>query len=157
MTGIAFTDTEALKRCDISWSGDETKELSAEFIYRVIEKYGGPEKFYKKFFITSICPVGFTKNGVNFNYYDEAECMNILMPYIQKTFAEQTAFGAKKTAVVLGRGKNYTHIKAMNGACSFFETILPLDHPRFIMQYRRKKIDEYIEQYINILNGAQGI
>ena len=63
VTGIAFTDTKALEYCGIKNEVTETKELSAEFVYRVIEHYGGPEKFYKQFFIASICPVGFTKNG----------------------------------------------------------------------------------------------
>ncbi len=36
----------------------------------MIEAYGGVQKFYNKFFISSICPYGFIENGNNFNYYD---------------------------------------------------------------------------------------
>ena len=29
----------------------------------------------------------------------------------------------------------------------------PLDHPRFIMQYRRKRLDKYLDLYARILSG----
>ena len=33
----------------------------------------------------------------------------------------------------------------------YFEKIIPLSHPRFIMQYKRKKLDEYLNMYKNAL------
>ena len=30
----------------------------------------GEQKFYNKFFISSVCPFGFIKDNKNFNYYD---------------------------------------------------------------------------------------
>ena len=153
-TGIAFTDTDALEICGIRHKVESTKELSAGFIYKVIEKYGGPEKFYKNFFITSICPVGFIKNGVNFNYYDEASFLKLILPYIEKTFAKQHAFGAKPTAIVLGKGLNYKVIEKINKDLKFFKKILPIEHPRFVMQYRRKRVEEYVEMYQKVLESS---
>ena len=40
-------------------------ELSAEFIYEVKERFGGPRKFYAEFFIPAISPPGFVKEGNN--------------------------------------------------------------------------------------------
>jgi len=35
-----------------------------------------------------------------------------------------------------------------------FDKIETLDHPRFIMQYRKKKIDSYISQYITAFDRS---
>ena len=153
-TGIAFTDTDALRACDIPNSIPETRELSAAFVYRVIAAYGGPQEFYRRFFVTSICPFGFVRNGVNFNYYDDASSMKTLLPFIKETFSSQVHFGAAPVAVVLGKGKNYNAIKKMNDEMGWFDKIVPLDHPRFVMQYRRKRADEYCELYMDTLNEA---
>ena len=154
VTGIAFTDTEGLRVCGIENNVAETRELSAEFVYRVIAAYGGAEKFYRDFFVTSFCPVGFMKDGVNFNYYDSTAFMKAVLPYIRETFKRQMSFGAKRSAVVLGRGKNYKAISDVNEEHGFFDRIVPLDHPRFVMQYRRKRIDAYIEEYLAALSDA---
>ena len=75
---------------------------------------------------------------------------------MRETFKKQRSFGAKQTAVVLGKGKNYKHVSDINTECGFFDEVVPLDHPRFIMQYRRKKVDEYIERYITLLRKVSG-
>jgi len=36
----------------------------------------------------------------------------------------------------------------------FFEKIIPLPHPRFIMQYRRKQAADYIQSYVDTLKGC---
>ena len=154
VTGIPFTDTPALERCGIKNAIPETKELSAEYVYRVIDAYGGAEKFYRTFFVTSICPFGFIKDKVNMNYYDTAELQRTLVSYIQETFETQLQLGAVRCAVVLGKGKNYNFIQKMNDEHSWFDEIIPLDHPRFIMQYRRKSVDDYIKQHIETLRSV---
>jgi hypothetical protein len=35
----------------------------------------------------------------------------------------------------------------LNEEYKFFKKVIPLAHPRFIMQYRRKKIAEYVNDY----------
>src|SRR5258705_5463018 len=72
ITGINFTAPRQLKNnCDIDHSFGNSSELSAEFIYEVIEGYGGPAKFYSGHFISALNALGFTRNGVNMNYYDD--------------------------------------------------------------------------------------
>ena len=34
----------------------------------------------------------------------------------------------------------------------FFNKIIPLAHPRYIMQYKRKLVDEYIDDYLGKFN-----
>ena len=155
VTGIAFTDTEALRTYNIPNTIPESQEISAQFVYDMIEEYGGPKKFYQTFFLTNICPFGFIKGKVNYNYYDSAECVKALTPYIRKTFEKQLQFGAAPVAIVLGKGKNFAIIKKMNDEFGWFKHILPLEHPRFIMQYRRKKADTYHAKYLETLNEAQ--
>ena len=35
-----------------------------------------------------------------------------------------------------------------------FDEIIPLPHPRFIMQYRRKQKQQFIDQYLHALNSS---
>src|SRR5688572_20483669 len=68
-TGIPFTDPVKLEtRCGIQNTLPKKTELSADFIYTMIDSYGGPQLFYSKFLFSSVSPLGFTKNGVNLNY-----------------------------------------------------------------------------------------
>ncbi|RLA70366.1 MAG: DUF4918 domain-containing protein, partial [Epsilonproteobacteria bacterium] len=51
ITGIGFADAYHLENyCDIPNSFDKRVEISAAFMFEVIEAYGGVEKFYKDFF-----------------------------------------------------------------------------------------------------------
>ena len=55
ITGIPFTDPVKLEaRFGIPNPFQKKAELSADFIYRMIDRYGGPEKFFGKFFIVSL-------------------------------------------------------------------------------------------------------
>src|SRR6266571_3209111 len=67
-TGINFTAPKQLKeKLGIEHSFRNQTELSAEFIYEVIDRYGGPEKFYADFFLTALSPLGFVQKGKNMN------------------------------------------------------------------------------------------
>lgn len=157
ITGIAFTDPVYLQdNCGIHNPFDKKHELSSQFIYQVIEAYGGAKKFYSRFFITAVSPLGFTKNGKNINYYDEKELMQSLEPFITQTMIEQLKLGAfQKTAICIGGGKNYTFLTKLNQALNLFDEIIPLDHPRFVMQYRRKSINQYVKKYLDALKNCE--
>jgi len=51
----------------------------------------------------------------------------------------------------IGGDKNLKFFSALNEEHNFFKTIIPLPHPRFIMQYRRKFIQKYINIYLREL------
>lgn len=150
LTGIPFTDPIKLKDvCGINNTLPRKAELSADFIYQMINSYGGPSKFYKNFYISSISPLGFTKDGKNLNYYDDKKLTAQLLPFILSCLTKQLKFGIEtKTVYCLGEGTNYKFLSNLNTEYNFFENIIPLPHPRFIMQYKRKSISEYIDVYL---------
>ncbi len=159
-TGIPFTDTIRLESiCGISLKGMKTYETSSVFMYEMIDRYGGPEKFYGDHYISSVSPLGFTAAGkkgaeVNYNYYDNRELTESIMDFILVSLRKQIDFGIyPDTCFCLGTGKNYKFISELNRKYKFFERIVPLEHPRFIMQYRLKKKELYINNYISRLRN----
>ncbi|HYK77906.1 MAG TPA: DUF4918 domain-containing protein, partial [Daejeonella sp.] len=91
--------------------------------------------------------------GVNMNYYDQKKWAETLKPLMADWLKTQLSFGGDAArCVCLGSGKNLTYLKQLNHQNGFFKRIDVLDHPRFIMQYRRKKLTEYLEQYVEVLN-----
>ena len=156
-TGVNFTGPKQLtEECGIPHSFDKRSELSAEFIYQAINAYGGPEKFYGRFFITSVSPLGFVKDGINLNYYDDPALAKSLRPWIIECIREQVKFsGAGGACICIGGEKNYKYLLRLNEEQGFFKEILPLPHPRFIMQYRRKHIPAYIDAYLQALKKLE--
>jgi hypothetical protein len=54
----------------------------------------------------------------------------------------------------LGTGKNESFLRQINAEHHFFQRIVALEHPRYIMQYRAKKKEEYIRKYVEVLGNA---
>ena len=155
ITGVNFTAPRQLKEdCHIAHPFGTSSELSAEFIYEMIEQYGGAKKFYGDYFISAMSPLGFVRDGKNINYYDDKKLLAVLTPFITATIQQQVQMGFKRdTVYCIGGEKNFNFLSALNHKHQFFEKIIPLPHPRFIMQYRRKKKQEYIKLYLDCLNG----
>lgn len=153
MTGIPFTDPIRLQKiCGIENNLPKKPELSSDFMYRMIDAYGGPEKFYGNYFISSVSPLGFTKDGKNLNYYDVKELQLALQGFIIQSIRTQIKFGlSAETAFCLGEGQNYKFVQDLNKQHKFFGKVVPLPHPRFIMQYRRKRLEEFISIYVKTL------
>lgn len=149
VTGISFTDPYTLaEECGIPNSLESRREISSAFIYHMINAYGGPKKFYDNFFITSICPIGFLRAGKNANYYDSKDVAGQLSDQIVDWMWEQINFGARRdVAFSIGQGTNFKMLERLNKQHGFFEQIRPLPHPRWVMQYRRKKMDIFADQY----------
>lgn len=154
ITGIPFTDPLKLEtNCDIENKLPKKTELSADFIYRMIEAFGGPKKFYEQFYIGAVCPLGFTEHGKNLNYYDIKELQESLHDFIVQSIQKQLTFGInRKVCYCLGEGENFKFLSRLNKVHGFFKEIIPLAHPRFIMQYKRKEIDAYIKKYLEELS-----
>jgi hypothetical protein len=156
VTGIPFTDTKRLlEKCGIDYTEKTTHELSSVFVYDVIDAYGGAEEFYKKFYINSICPLGFTatsKTGkeVNYNYYDSRELTASVYNFIVDSIKKQIDFGIQTdVCFCFGTGKNEKFLKALNDEQKFFKKIVALEHPRFIMQYKTRSKQLYIDKYLS--------
>ena len=153
-TGIPFTDPVSMERqLGIPNPFPKRRELSAEFVEALIDRFGGPGEFYGRFFITAASPVGFTKDGKNHNYYDSPTLLAAVKPFIVRTLREQLAFGARReVAIVLGTGKNFDFISRLNEEEEFFERLECVEHPRFIMQYRRPKVSQFLDKYEALLS-----
>ncbi|MDM5263449.1 DUF4918 family protein [Sulfurovum sp. XTW-4] len=154
VTGVGFSDAYHLEQiCDIANDFDKRIELSAAFMFEVIEAYGGVEKFYGDFFFTTTMPLGLLKEGKNYNYYDDKETLASLEPYITQTLLQQISIPqAKPKIICVGTGKNLKYLEAFNKMHRCFESIEVVPHPRWVMQYRRKEKQKYIDHYIDILN-----
>ncbi|EAG5128877.1 DUF4918 family protein, partial [Listeria monocytogenes] len=50
-------------------------------------------------------------------------------------------------------GENFNFLSKINEEHHFFDTIIPLEHPRFIMQYNSKNKDVYMEKYLCALKS----
>jgi hypothetical protein len=153
-TGIPFTDPIRLQEVlGINHEFDLKPELSSRFIYQVIDAYGGAETFYRHCYFTSVSPFGFTSNGKNLNYYDLRELQDTWESFMVNTLKSQIEMGACPHAFSLGQGKNHKYLLYLNDKYQLFTAIHPLPHPRWIMQYRLKKLDEFIELYCNSLSS----
>jgi len=157
MTGVPFTDPIHLKTaCDIDNEVKKKHELSSIFIYSMIEELGGVQEFYSRFYISSLCPLGFTKDGKNYNYYDSKELYKAVKPEMVKAIKLQISKYCKKDkAYSLGQGKNYKVFHELNEQYKWFNEIIPLPHPRWVMQYKRKTMQIYLDEYKIKLLGTE--
>jgi hypothetical protein len=155
LTGIPFTDPKRLvSECHINYDGKMAHEPSSVYVYEVINAYGGPEAFYNRFYINSLCPLGFTiydnkGNEKNYNYYDSRALCNTVTPYIIENIEKQIALGVNTDiCYCFGTGQNEKFIKKLNNEHGFFKEVIALEHPRFIMQYKSKTKQAYIDKYL---------
>lgn len=157
-TGLSFTDT---KRCesdlDIPVNGLRTHEPSSDFFYRMIRAAGGPEAFYSEIYVHAICPLGFVKEGpigkpINLNYYDDKELEKAVSPFVADWLRTLIGCGMRTDlAFCIGTGKNAAFFNKLNDRTGLFDRIIALEHPRFVMQYKAKQLDVYIEKYLEAL------
>lgn len=155
ITGVNFTAPKQLKEnCGIGHTLKMHSELSAEFIYEAIEKYGGVEKFYSRFFITSISPLGYIKNGINLNYYDDKKLQEAVTPFIIECVNKQLQWNVNRDKTIcVGGEKNFKFFLKLNKEHGWFKEIIPTPHPRFILQYRRRQKDAYLQMYMDTLSS----
>jgi len=155
ITGITFTDPIRLENeCGISNTFDKRSELSSRFVFDVIRSYGGGKKFFGKFFLSAVSPLGFTRSGKNLNYYDEKRLEEALKEFILSSLRMQCKLGIiRDKAVCLGEGKNFKYLQKINRESGLFNEIIPLPHPRWVMQYRFRQKEEFIHAYLDVLNS----
>ncbi len=156
ITGTPFTDPKIMEEvCGIQNPFPKRAELSAIFVYEFIDALGGPKIFYQQFYITSLCPLGFVKDGKNYNYYDHQELTQAVESHIIHNLQTHLDLGCNPhVAFCLGKGKNYTYFKALNQQYQFFEKIVPLPHPRWVMQYQRKNKAKHLTTICSILSNV---
>lgn len=162
ITGVPFTDPIRLKEsCGIDLPQcPNAREPSSVFVYEIIKFYGGLEIFYGDWYINSICPLGFTKKNeqgkwLNYNYYDNLALLKAAKPFILRTLPEQIACGLRQDiCFCFGKGKNYSFLRKLNEEGRYFDKIIPLEHPRFIAQYKSGEMKEYAQKYAELFRDS---
>ena len=115
----------------------------------MIDDYGGPCSFYSDYFISAVSPLGYVRNGINLNYYDIKGYHSIFDGYVKLQIEQQLKMDINRNkAYSIGKGKNIKYLNYLNERYGFFKEIVPLPHPRWIMQYQRKKIQLFINKYL---------
>jgi hypothetical protein len=155
ITGINFTDPVRLeKECGIRNSFAKKQELSSVFIYDLIDAYGGVVQFFSKFILSAVCPLGFVKDGRNLNYYESRTLQSGVDGFITRFLqAYLEIIGRPSTMICLGEGKNYRYLAALNEKLGLAREIIPLPHPRWVMQYRYPLRSVYIQEYLIVLEN----
>lgn len=160
VTGVPYEDaTHLQKETGIFIDNFYINKSSSNFLYEVIDKYGGCEKFYNDFYMNFVCPLGIVRtnskgNDVNCNYYENKRLQDSLTSFIVSSIQYQMKFNIDTSiCYCIGSGENYNFLSKINEKYSFFESIIPLEHPRFIMQYNSKHKDIFIEKYLKALNN----
>lgn len=156
ITGVTFTDPVALADfCGIPNHMPRKREPSSVFIYDFIHAMGGPAAFYRSYFLSALCPLGFTRDDNNLNYYDDARLARAVTPFIVRSIERHIAFGGRTDAVIIiGAGTNLRFFEALNAEHRFFSRVLSVEHPRFIQQYRYKTRDQYLLKYKEVFETA---
>ncbi|MCW5899035.1 MAG: DUF4918 family protein [Flavobacteriales bacterium] len=155
-TGLSFTDT---KRCesdlDIPVNGLRTHEPSSDFFYRMIRAAGGPEAFYSQVYVHAVCPLGFVRDGLNLNYYDDKALEKAVTPFVEQWLRTLVKCGMRTdTVLCIGTGKNAAYFTKLNDRLGLFDKIIALEHPRYVMQYKARSMEVYIGKYLTALEGA---
>lgn len=159
ITGIPFEDAAHIQQTTgIFIDNFYVNKSSSNFLYDVIDKYGGCKKFYNDFYMNFVFPLGIAKinskgSESNCNYYEIKQFEKKLEQYIINFIKEMLKLDIDTSiCYCIGSGKNYEYLLKINKEYNFFKTIIPLEHPRFIMQYNSKNKDLYLKKYLNALN-----
>ncbi len=116
---------------------------------------GRSKKFYRDFFVTTVFPLGFVKDGRNFNFLDHPAFLPVIRPFLIRLIETQLGIGARReAAILLGTGKIRRVLEDLNRECSFFKTVHAVEDPRFIMPYRRRKLRDFLRKYSDIFEQA---
>lgn len=156
VTGVPFTDPIRLESdCGIPNLFAKKPELSSVFVYEVVKAWGGSADFYSRFLVSALCPLGFVSGGKNLNYYDDKCLREAATPFIIDCIRQQQEMtGVASVCLCLGEGTNYKYFCRLNEIHRLYTRIIPLPHPRWVMQYRRKRKEEYTGLYVETLREA---
>jgi hypothetical protein len=158
ITGIPFTDPIRLENdCGIKNPWQKRQELSSVFMYEMMAAYGGVKSFYKDIYISAVSPLGFVKGGKNLNYYDDKQLKQKIEPFVVQCMEKQLHFGLNRdVCFCIGEGENLKYLSELNGKYSWFKNVEAVAHPRFIMQYKLKLKQDYIDKYISTFKKYTG-
>jgi len=122
-------------------------------------------KFFTKYFsdnnnrilVLGINPGRFGAGITGITFTDpirlDNEC-GIRNDFIIQTLRQQISIaGYSDKVICLGEGKNYEYLNNLNKTLQLFREIIPLPHPRWIMQYHYKERMDYVREYVRLLKA----
>ena len=158
ITGVPFEDASNLqKETGIAIPNFHVSNASSNFLNKVIDKYGGRNKFYRDLYLNFVCPLGICKtnskgNQVNCNYYENKRVEEMLTPFMISALKMQINFGIDTSVCYcIGSGQNYQELSKINKELHLFQKIIPLEHPRFITQYHPEEKEKFLHKYLDAL------
>ena len=91
--------------------------------------------------------------------YDDTATFSVLRPFIVRHLEEQRCNlgAATSVAICIGTGQNQRALQELNNFYRLFDTLLCVEHPRFIVQYRRATMHAYLDKYRDTLEKATEI
>ena len=153
LTGLSFTDPWAVQHdLAITTTLSGRREMSAEFISMVIAAYGGPTTFYRDVYMSALSPLGFIRDGVNINFYDDPALEKMMTPNIIRWMNDVFEHRVRRdVSLLLGSGKLRTFMERSVREAVGVSEVIYLDHPRYIMQYRRRDVVQYVQLYVDTI------
>jgi hypothetical protein len=138
---------------------DDTPRPASAFLADVIAGCGGEEAFYKKFLMDFLCPIALVRTTaqgreVNANYYEIKALQQALTPLMLAHVRGLIDLGIDRSVCFcIGSGENFRFLSQINAAQGFFARLVPLEHPRFVMQYHAAQRGMYLDRYLWALRG----
>jgi len=153
ITGLAFTDPWAVEhQLNIPTELSGKREPSATFVSAVIDAYGGPDRFYNDVLLTALSPLGFIRNGININFYDIVELEREIVPFMLEHYDTVSELcGVRDYCLLLGSGKLRSSFQRFVLPARPCSHVVTLDHPRYIMQYKRSQMETYVQSYVDVI------
>jgi hypothetical protein len=59
------------------------------------------------------------------------------------------------TVLCIGTGKNAAYFSKLNEGLGLFDRIITLEHPRYVMQYKARSLELYIDKYLAALEDTR--
>lgn len=91
---------------------------------------------------------------VNLNYHDDKALEQAVTPFVENWLHTLVKCGMRTdTVLCIGTGKNAAYFSKLNERLGLFDRIIALEHPRYVMQYKARSLDLYIDKYLAALEG----
>lgn len=96
-------------------------------------------------------PLGFLQDGKNINYYELKDWKKFMLDQVVKEIEAHMHWPInRKVAISIGAGENLKVLTQLNDEYGWFESVKALPHPRWVMQYRRKRKQEFLDEYVRV-------
>jgi len=97
-------------------------------------------------------PIG---SAINLNYYDDKALEQAVTPFVEQWLRTLVKCGMRTDRVlIIGTGKNASYFSKLNERLGLFEQVVALEHPRYVMQYKARSMDLYIDKYLTALQAV---